>query len=275
MTFDPTRLPDYLAAAVDAARKGAAILESWRARFSVREKARADLVTEADQASQDAVKACLLDRFPDHLFLGEEDSVGKTLEATRPAAGPQPVWVVDPLDGTANYVHDVPAYCVSIGLWAEGRPVVGVILDPRQNELFTATAGGGAFLNGTRMRVSPTPALRDGLISTGFPAAYQKQIRNLRVWARVSEHAQALRRNGSTALSLAYVAAGRFDGYWAFDNWAWDVAAGALLVTEAGGTITASDGSPFDPFRPDSLATNGHLHPELLALVSGDAAGNG
>ncbi|MDB5314124.1 MAG: suhB 2 [Gemmataceae bacterium] len=268
MTFDPTRLPEFLNAAVEAARRGAALLESWRARFSVREKARADLVTEADQASQDAVKAYLLGRFPDHLFLGEEESVGKLLEATRPVAGVPPVWVVDPLDGTANYVHDVPAYCVSIGLWAEGRPVLGVILDPRQNELFTAAAGHGAFLNGKSMRVSSTPTLRDGLIATGFPAAYEKQLRNLDVWARVSEHAQALRRNGSTALSLAYVAAGRFDGYWAFDNWAWDVAAGVVLVTEAGGTVTAADGSPFDPFRPDSLVTNGRLHADLLSILT-------
>jgi myo-inositol-1(or 4)-monophosphatase len=116
--------------------------------------------------------------------------------------------------------------------------------------------------------VSSTPTLRDGLIATGFPAAYQKQLRNLGVWARVSEHAQALRRNGSTALSLAYVAAGRFDGYWAFDNWAWDVAAGVVLVAEAGGTITAADGSPFDPFRPDSLVTNGRLHTELLSIIT-------
>jgi myo-inositol-1(or 4)-monophosphatase len=268
MTFDPTRLPEFLAAAVDAARRGAEVLESWRGRFSVREKARADLVSEADQASQDVIKAHLLGAFPDHRFLGEEESVGMAIESTRPAPNAPPTWVVDPLDGTANYVHDVPAYCVSIGLWAGGKPVVGVILDPRLNELFTAAAGHGAFLNGKPMKVSTITTVRDGMIATGFPANYQKQLRNLGVWTKVTAEAQSLRRNGSTALSLAYVAAGRFDGYWAFDNWAWDVAAGAVLVAEAGGKVTASDGSPFDPFRHDSLVTNGLLHAELHALVN-------
>jgi myo-inositol-1(or 4)-monophosphatase len=267
MTFDATRLPEFLDAAVAAARRGAEILESWRTRFSVREKARADLVTEADQASQDAIKAHLLGRFPDHHFLGEEESVGKHLEATRPAPDAPPTWIVDPLDGTANYVHDVPAYCVSIGLWADRKPVLGVILDPRQNELFTAAAGHGAFLNGKPMRVSAVPTVRDGLISTGFPSNFHKQQKNLEIWAKASEHVQALRRTGSTALSLAYVAAGRFDGYWAFDNWAWDVAAGAVLIAEAGGTVTCSDGTPFDPFRSDSLMTNGSLHAELLGII--------
>lgn len=268
MTFDPSRLPEFLDAAVAAARRGADILESWRTRFSVREKARADLVTEADQASQDEIKAHLLGCFPDHRFLGEEESVGKSLEATRPGADAPPTWIVDPLDGTANYVHDVPAYCVSIALWADRKAVLGVILDPRQNELFTAAAGHGAFLNGSPMRVSRVPTVRDGLIATGFPSNFHKQQKNLAVWARASEHVQALRRTGSTALSLAYVAAGRFDGYWAFDNWAWDVAAGVVLVAEAGGTVTCADGTPFDPFRPDSLVTNGRLHAELLGIIT-------
>jgi len=268
MSFDPTRLPEFLDAAIAAARRGADILESWRARFSIREKARADLVTEADQASQDAIKADLLGRFPDHLFLGEEESVGKSIESTRPAPGTPPTWIVDPLDGTSNYVHDVPTYCVSIGLWADARPVLGVILDPRQNELFAAATGLGATLNGKPMRVSQVATVRDAMIATGFPSAYLKQRRNLDVWARVSAEAQSLRRNGSTALSLAYVAAGRFDGYWAFDNWAWDVTAGIVLVAEAGGKLTCADGSPFDPFRPDSLVTNGRIHKELLTLVT-------
>lgn len=267
MPFDPARLPEYLAAAVDAARTGAAVLESWRGRFNIREKARADLVSEADQASQDAVKAFLLGRFPEHQFVGEEESFGKTIEQTRPAPGGAPAWVVDPLDGTANYVHDVPAYCVSIGLVAAGRPVVGVIYDPRLDEMFAAAAGHGATLNGKPMRVSSIATVRDGMIATGFPSNYERQLRNLEVWRTVSSEAQSLRRNGSTALALAYVACGRFDGYWAFDNWAWDVAAGFTLVTEAGGTATALDGGPPDPFRHDSLVTNGLIHAELAALV--------
>jgi len=267
MKSDNIDLDDCLRVAVEAARRGAEILESWRARFSVREKARADLVTEADQASQDAIKEQLLGRFPEHWFLGEEESVGRPIESLRPAADVAPTWVVDPLDGTANYVHDVPLYCVSIGLWTGGRPVLGVILDPRQNELFTAVTGKGAQLNGKPMRVSGTRTVRDGLIATGFPANFQQQQKNLAIWAKASEHVQALRRTGSTALSLAYVAAGRFDGYWSFDNWPWDVVAGFTLITEAGGAVACSDGAPSDPFRPDSLATNGHLHEELQRII--------
>jgi myo-inositol-1(or 4)-monophosphatase len=274
-TPDRAQLPAFLSAAVEAARRGAAELERWRTKFSVREKFRADLVTDADHASQKVVKESLLGAFPDHLFLGEEESVGKSPEDTRPPAGTPPVWVVDPLDGTSNYVHDVPAYCVSIGLWAGGKPVVGVILDPRMNELFTAAAGLGAFLNGKPIRVSAVAALRDGMISTGFPADYQKQLRNIDAWTRVSAHAQSLRRTGSTALNMAYVAAGRFDGYWAYDNWAWDVTAGAVLVAEAGGTLSTADGQPLDPFRPDILATNGRIHAELLRVLSSEEKGFG
>src|SRR5262245_59342061 len=133
MAPDRTQLAAFLSAGVEAARRGAAELERWRSKFSVKEKSRADLVTDADNASQQVVKESLLAAFPDHLFLGEEESVGKAVEETRPSADAPPVWVVDPLDGTANYVHDVPAYCVSIGLYAGGKPVVGVIHDPRMN----------------------------------------------------------------------------------------------------------------------------------------------
>src|SRR4029079_19491936 len=129
----------------------------------------------ADNASQAAVKEFLLARFPDHVFIGEEESVGKAPGDVRPAPGAPPAWVVDPLDGTANYAHDVPAYCVSIGLWHAGQAIVGVILDPRQNELSTAALGRGAALNGKPIRVSAVPDVAGGMISTGFPANYQKQ----------------------------------------------------------------------------------------------------
>jgi myo-inositol-1(or 4)-monophosphatase len=272
MTPDPKHLATFLATAVEAARRGAAELEGWRTRFTFKEKSRADLVTDADHASQRVVKETLLAAFPDHVFLGEEECVGKTPEETRPPADSPPVWVVDPLDGTANYVHDVPAYCVSIGLWTGGKPVVGVIHDPRMNEVFTAAAGLGAFLNGKPIKVSTVPALGNGMISTGFPANHAAHARNLDAWAKVMAHAQSLRRTGSTALNLAYVAAGRFDGYWAYDNFAWDVMAGAVLVAEAGGQLTTADGRALDPFRPDILATNGHFHAELLGVLLGHGA---
>ncbi len=267
MTISAADLNRYLDAACEAARAGAAELESWRSRFQVKEKAWADLVTEADVASQTAVKAVLLGHCPEHHFLGEEECVGKTPQEVRPAPGAPPTWVVDPLDGTANYVHDVPAYCVSIGLVVDGAVVVGVIYDPRQNELFAAAIGRGAFLNGRPIHVSSTSLIRDSLLSTGFPASWEKQQRNLAAWTTPSEHAQGLRRTGSTALNLAYVACGRHDGYWAYDNYPWDLAGGALLVTEAGGALATVDGKPFDCFRPDMVATNGKIQVELLQIL--------
>jgi myo-inositol-1(or 4)-monophosphatase len=269
MSTDTARLDEFLQAAVEAARVGAAELERWRGKFSIREKFRADLVTEADEASQKVVKELLLARFPDHIFIGEEDSVGKSPNDVRPPEGAPPAWIVDPLDGTANYAHDVPAYCISIGLWHQGQALVGVILDPRQNELFTAAHGQGAFLNATRIRVSAVPSVADAMLSTGFPANYQKQLRNLKAWEKLTGVSQSLRRNGSTALSMAYVAAGRFDGYWAYDNYPWDVVAGAALIVEAGGLLATTDGLPFDPFRPDLIAGNPAVQKELVELLRG------
>jgi len=260
-------LPDFLAAAMEAARMAGVILESWRSKFKVIEKARADLVTEADVASQKAVREFLLNKFPDHGFVGEEDFVGQPIENTRPKYDDVPTWVVDPLDGTTNFVHDVPAYCVSIGLWWHGEAVVGVIYDPRLKEMFTAAKGLGAYLNGEPMKVSSTTTLGDALLSTGFPAKFEAQKRNFEAWMSLSAESQALRRSGSTALNLAYVACGRFDGYWAFDNWPWDVLAGAALIREAGGEVSGIDGGPFDPFRADCCMTNGKFHADMLKAI--------
>lgn len=256
-------LPTWRAAAEETARLGGSILEKWRGQFSAREKAHADLVTEADHASQKAIRAFLESRFPDHAFLGEEDPEAK---AGRVATD-VPTWIVDPLDGTANYVHDVPAYCTSVGLMAAGELVVGAIFDPRQNEMYSAAKGLGATLNGKSIHVSGVNELRSALLSTGFPPDPDCLERNLHWWKVLSYKAQALRRTGSTALNLAYVAAGRFDGYWAFDNWAWDVAAGVVLVREAGGTVTRADGSPCDPFQQDVVATNGVLQSPMLDVL--------
>jgi myo-inositol-1(or 4)-monophosphatase len=247
-------------AACEAARRGAAILEEWRGKFQVTEKGRADLVTEADVSSQRAIRAFLEERMPGHAFLGEEEGAGKR----RPERGDAPTWIVDPLDGTTNYVHDVPMYCVSIGLWVAGELVVGVVLEPARNELFHAARGRGAWLNERRLRSSATTRLDEALLSTGFPPDMRGQERTLEWFRYFSLRTRSLRRTGSTALNLAYLAAGRFDGYWAFDNNAWDVAGGVVLVQEAGGRITRVDGSRFDPFMPDGLASNGPLHPALL-----------
>jgi myo-inositol-1(or 4)-monophosphatase len=258
-------LTAYREAACDAARRAAVVLEEWRQRFSVREKARFDLVTEADLASQHVVRSYLQERFPDHGFLGEEGSDTEV----RPGSNAPPTWIVDPLDGTTNYVHDCPLYCVSIGLQVAGELVVGVILDPSRQELFEAAQGQGAWLGSRRLQTSRASRLDEALLATGFPPDLRGQERTLAWWRYFSLRTRSLRRTGSTALNLAYVAAGRFDGYWAFDNHVWDVAAGVVLVREAGGVVTNVDGSSFDPYTPDGLASNGPLHPVLLEALRG------
>jgi myo-inositol-1(or 4)-monophosphatase len=259
----------YREAACEAARRGAAVIEEWRSRFQVREKGRFDLVTDADLASQRTIRTYLHDRFPEHGFLGEEEGAG----TGRPAADAPPTWIVDPIDGTTNYVHDLPFYCVSIGLQAAGALVVGVVFDPARQELFQAARGQGAWLGTRRLQTSTTPRLEEALLATGFPPDVRGQERMLDWWRYFSLRAQSLRRTGSTALNLAYLAAGRFDGYWAFDNHVWDVAGGIVLVEEAGGRITNVDGTPFDPYTPDALASNGLLHSTLLeAMQTGPVA---
>jgi myo-inositol-1(or 4)-monophosphatase len=249
----------WLEAAKEASRRGAAVLEHWRNRFQVREKARFDLVTEADVGSQRAIRDYLLGQFPDHGFLGEEDRKEDRLGSNAP-----PTWIVDPLDGTTNYVHDCPWYCVSIGLQVAGAMVVGVILEPSRNELFWAAKGLGAWLGERRLQTSQAARLEDALLATGFPPDPEGQEKSLAWWRYFSLRTRSLRRTGSTALNMAYVAAGRFDAYWAFDNHVWDVAAGVVLVREAGGLVTNCDGSPHDPYTPDALATNGPLHSVMV-----------
>jgi myo-inositol-1(or 4)-monophosphatase len=254
-------LADYLDAACAAAQAAAAVLEDWRSRFQVREKGRFDLVTDADLAAQRVITAHLGERFPTHAFLGEEEHLGGR---GRPAPDAPPTWIIDPLDGTTNYVHDCPMYCVSIGLQIAGEMVVGVVLDPSRPELFRAAKGLGAWLGERRLQTSRTAGLEQALLATGFPADVRGQEITLEWWRYFSLRTRSLRRTGSTALNLAYVAAGRFDGYWAFNNHVWDVAGGLVLVREAGGVVTNLDGTPFDPYTPDGVASNGPLHPVLL-----------
>jgi myo-inositol-1(or 4)-monophosphatase len=257
-------LLDYHDAACEAARRAAAVLAEWRHRFDVHEKGRFDLVTDADLASQRAIFEFLQGRFPDHGVLGEEEGAGRH----RPGPHAPPTWIVDPIDGTTNYVHDCPFYCISIGLQVAGELVVGVILDPSRQELFHAIQGRGAWLGERRLQTSKTVRLEESLLSTGFPPDLKANDRNLDWWRYFCFHARSLRRTGSTALNLAYVAAGRFDGFWAFDCHVWDVAAGTVLVREAGGTITNVDGSSYDPYTADALASNGPLHPLLRAAFA-------
>lgn len=256
------QLSEWSQAAQEAARRAARVLQEWRPRFQVREKGRADLVTDADHASQKAIFDYLGDRFPAHERLGEEE----TERRGRPGKDAPPTWIVDPIDGTTNYVHDCPLYCISIGLQVAGELVVGVVLDPSRNEMFHAAKGQGAWINERRIRTSSASRLEDALLATGFPPDLRGQERTLDWWRYFSFKTRSLRRTGSTALNMAYVAAGRFDGYWAFDNHVWDVAGATVLVREAGGLVTNVDGSEYDPYTADALASNGPLHPLLIDI---------
>jgi myo-inositol-1(or 4)-monophosphatase len=258
------QLCDYLDAAREAALRAAAVLDDWRLRFSVSEKGRFDLVTDADLASQRTIQAYLLERFPTHGFLGEEEGASKS----RPSPDAPPTWIIDPIDGTTNYVHDHPFYCVSIGLQVAGELVVGVVYDPPHEEMFAAAKGMGARLNADRLWASRVNRLDEALLATGFPPDLRGNEQALDWWRYLSFKTQSLRRTGSTALNLAYIAAGRFDGYWAFDNHVWDVAGATVILREAGGQITNVDGSAYDPYTPDALASNGPLHAALLDLFS-------
>src|SRR5271166_234228 len=253
-------LAEFLDAGCGAARRAAVVVEEWRSRFQVREKGRFDLVTDADLESQRTIREFLAQRFPDHGFLGEEDKASQK----RPGPDSPPTWIVDPIDGTTNYVHDCPLYCISIGLQVAGELVVGVVHDPSRNELFAAAQGHGAWIGKRQLKTSSIDNLNQALLATGFPPDVRGQERTLAWWHYFSLRTQSLRRTGSTALNLAYVAAGRFDGFWAFDNHVWDVAGGMVLVREAGGIITNVDGSPYDPYTPDALAGNSSLYPVLL-----------
>jgi myo-inositol-1(or 4)-monophosphatase len=257
-----TELIAFLDAAKAAAMSAAEVLESWRRKFEVKEKGRFDLVTDADVASQRAIQAYLAGQFPEHAFLGEEEGAGKS----RPGPNAPPTWIVDPIDGTTNYVHDCPFYCISIGLQIAGELVVGVVYEPSRKEMFAAAKGHGAWLNERRMQTSKAPVLGQALVATGFPPDLHGNEQALDWWRHFSYHAQSLRRTGSTALNMAYVAAGRFDAYYAFDNHVWDVAGATVLVREAGGIVTNVDGSDYDPYTADALASNGPLHPGLVEI---------
>lgn len=245
-----------------AARAGAEQLLAWRGRFQAREKAPRDLVTDADYASEKAVRGVIADHFPDHGILGEEAPVMEQLD--RPYC-----WVVDPLDGTINYAHGFPCWGVSVAVAHAGRIVAGVVLDPERNECFSAHEGSGAFLNGRLISVSDAVAVEQALVAISLPPTLDHDSPDFRALMKISPICQALRRTGSAALNLAYVASGRLDAHWAHEIHPWDAAAGVILVREAGGAVSAADGSPFDLVRADYLAAaTPSLFERLLPLIS-------
>lgn len=251
----------FLEAAEEAARAAGAVLQDWAGKFTVSEKGPADLVTEADVAAQRAIHDLLHLRFPDHGFLGEENLFQ--------AAGSSGFrWVIDPLDGTSNYVHRFPYYAVSIGLEHFGEIVAGVIFDPTRNEMFSALRGAGATLNGTPIRTSHFAPLDQAMVIVSFPPGVTPDGLPIQRFLRVLPYAQTIHRSGSAALNLAYIAAGRLDGYWSTSLKPWDMAAGVVMVREAGGNITQLDGRALDIEIPSLLATNGTgIHAELMALL--------
>ena len=245
-----------------AARAGASELLSWRGRFETREKAPADLVTDADLASQAAIRAEIAARFPHHLFVGEE----KTSQVE--VGDDDFVWLVDPLDGTTNYIHGYPCYAVSIAV-ARGRELLaGVIYDPLANELFFAEQGRGAWCNGERLKTSNVASVGEALVAVSLPPRVGPETPDLADFIRMVQYSQAVRRSGSAALNLAYVAHGRLDAFWATKIQPWDVAAGVLLVREAGGIVTGRDGGEFDVWRPHFVSAAGaQLHGELMRVL--------
>lgn len=258
-----TDLQEALRVAVEAARAAGAIHLAHLGRVpGIRSKGRFnDLVTEVDTLAEAAIRAVIAAAFPDHAVLGEEEGLGGGMETGAAR------WIVDPLDGTVNYAHGYPVFCASVGLEWEGQRVVGAVFDPTRDELFTATRGGGAFLNGAPIRVSVTPSLTTpALVATGFPYGLEGG-RNLALVERLLGLGVPLRRPGAAALDLCNVACGRMDAFWELGLKPWDAAAGSLIVEEAGGRVTDAVGSA-DPYGEMIVATNGHLHPELLAVLT-------
>lgn len=263
------RHPDYIRTVSEIARRAGALLLEYFARGVKTEYkgvGTVDVVTEADRASEKIIVESLRNAFPDHGIVGEEGS------RTHPTG--EYLWYVDPLDGTTNFAHGFPVFCVSIGLAKNNEVIAGVVFDPTRNELFAAERGSGATLNDKRIRVSQVATLGESLLGTGFPSKKRHLNPNIHFYHQLTLKSHGLRRAGSAALDLSCVASGRYDGYWEFNLNAWDTSAGVLLVEEAGGRITHVDGTKFDvALSRDVLATNGLIHQELMdemqAVISG------
>lgn len=254
-------MADFLAVCEQAARLGGEVLRSWQGKFSVREKGKHDMVTEADLASQQAIREFLTRHFPDHDFLGEED--GDALIALQSPAKAYR-WIVDPLDGTANYVHGLPNYSVSIALEHEGEILCGVVFDPTSNECFAAAKGQGATLNGQRIEVSRCQLMDEAMIAASFPPHVQRDSLEIKRFVEVLVRSRSIRRFGSAALNLCYVATGRLDAYWATSVKVWDIAAGMLILQEASGIITSLEGGQLQLAKPELIAASS---PELLQTL--------
>ncbi len=255
---------EYLGVGEETARAAGRLLLDYAGKFHVYEKGRADLVTEADFASQEKIRTMLLHAFPTHRILGEENTFGTD------ALGGEGVyrWIVDPLDGTVNYVHSFPHFAVSLALEFDSEIQVGIIFQPTTGECFTATRGGGAFLNGNPIRTSLVTEVEKSLVAVGFPPGVNSESPDVRAFWDVLPLTHAIRRTGSTALNLAFTACGRLEACWNFGTKPWDVAAGALLVQEAGGFVSGVDGKTFNVNKGHFIAAgNETLSREFQRLI--------
>jgi myo-inositol-1(or 4)-monophosphatase len=249
--------------ALQAAKEAGKILKDGLGRIhEISHKREIDLVTEIDHLSEERIIRIIRKEYPDHEILAEEGGKRKGSSSYR--------WIIDPLDGTTNYAHGYPCFCISIALEENGEVTYGVVYDPTREELFIAEKGKGAKLNGKPISVSQTEKLTNSLLCTGFPYDIREgKETNLDNFQTFMMKAQAVRRDGAAALDLCYVAAGRFDGYWELKLSPWDVAAGSLMVTEAEGTVTDFEGRDFTLSSPKILASNGRIHQEMVEVLKG------
>jgi len=251
------RPTEFVSAVEPIAREAGELLMSYFARHvKVEYKGEVDVVTEADRASEALILDRLQARFPRHDVVGEEGARRET--------GSDYKWYVDPLDGTTNFAHGFPVFCVSMGLEHRGQLIAGVVYDPTRGEMFSAEKGSGAYLNQRRIHVSKTARLAESLVATGFPSHKRHQNPNIHFYHQITLRTHGVRRAGSAALDLACVASGRFDGFWEFNLNPWDLAAGVLLAEEAGGQVTGFHGQPFRLADREVVASNGLVHADLL-----------
>jgi len=251
--------------AIQTARDAGRILaERFGRTLEITNKSELDLVTESDLASERLIIERIKTYHPRHAILAEESGASSPVDQELRSEWR---WIIDPLDGTTNYAHGYPCFCVSMGLEFNGRMEVGVVYDPMRDELFTAERGQGASLNGRRIQVSPVNSLSGALLCTGFPYDVRERSEFARHFANFIMNAQGVRRDGAAALDLAYVACGRFDGFWEEGLKPWDVAAGSLLIEEAGGRVSKYDGAPLNIYTPPVLASNGLLHEQMMRVL--------
>jgi len=252
---------DYLETAIDLCRAAGDILNYYADRDKLVEfKGHANLVTIADKKSEELIIGGILSRYPSHSILAEESGATQS--------GALVKWIIDPLDGTTNFAHGYPFYCVSIAVEEKGEIVCGAVYDPVREEMFSAARGAGAYRNGERLKVSNVDRLSQALLITGFPYNFRERLDTvIRQFGKFLVASQAVRRGGSAALDLCYVASGRLDGFWELYLQPWDTAAGHVILEEAGGRVTDFKGGPFSIYNKETLASNGLLHDEMRAVL--------